>query len=63
MWHPTQPLPSLASRRRNESRSATIVLVLAGLHAAAGVIHHYPWYDGALRRMLPGGIWPSTTLR
>ncbi len=33
---------------------ATIILILAGLHASAGLIHHYLWHDGVLRRMLPG---------
>lgn len=35
---------------------ANIILVLAGLHAVASLIHHYVWRDGVLRRMLPGGI-------
>jgi cytochrome b561 len=34
---------------------ATIILILAGVHALAGLIHHYLWHDGVLRRMLPGG--------
>jgi superoxide oxidase len=34
---------------------ATIILILAGLHASVGLIHHYLWQDGVLRRMLPGG--------
>jgi cytochrome b561 len=33
---------------------ATIILIFAGLHASAGLIHHYLWHDGVLRRMLPG---------
>lgn len=32
---------------------ATILLILAGLHAAAGLVHHYLWHDGVLRRMMP----------
>ena len=35
---------------------ATIILVLSGLRATAGLIHHCLWRDGVLRRMLPGGI-------
>jgi cytochrome b561 len=27
---------------------------LIGLHAAAGVAHHYFWRDNTLTRMLPG---------
>jgi cytochrome b561 len=33
---------------------ATIILILAGLHAAAALAHHYLWRDGVLARMLPG---------
>jgi cytochrome b561 len=33
---------------------ATIILILAGLHASAGLLHHYLWHDGVLRRILPG---------
>jgi cytochrome b561 len=32
---------------------ATIILILAGLHAAASLIHHYLWHHNVLRRMLP----------
>jgi cytochrome b561 len=35
--------------------NATIILILAGLHASASLIHHYLWHDGVLRRMLPSG--------
>jgi cytochrome b561 len=34
---------------------AAIILILAGLHASAGLLHHYLWHDGVLRRILPGG--------
>jgi cytochrome b561 len=33
---------------------AWIIIVLAGLHAAAALVHHYALRDGVLRRMLPG---------
>ena len=33
---------------------ANILLALAGLHAAAGLAHHFIWKDNVLRRMLPG---------
>ena len=36
------------------SLGATAVLILAGLHAAAALGHHYVMRDGTLRRMLPG---------
>lgn len=33
--------------------AANAILVLAGLHAAAALFHHYVLRDGVLRRMLP----------
>ena len=36
------------------SLGATAVLILAGLHAAAALAHHYAMRDDTLRRMLPG---------
>jgi cytochrome b561 len=48
------------------SWSANILLVLAGLHAAAGLAHHFIWKDGVLRRMLPsrrGGSSPLDSSR
>ncbi|MGL4967337.1 MAG: cytochrome b [Inquilinus sp.] len=33
---------------------AWTIIVLAGLHAVAALIHHYALRDGVLRRMLPG---------
>lgn len=32
---------------------ATAILVLAGLHASAALVHRYVWHDGVLARMLP----------
>jgi len=32
---------------------ANLILIVAGLHAAAGLFHHYFLRDGVLRRMLP----------
>ena len=34
--------------------SANLVLVIVGLHAAAGLAHHYLFRDRTLRRILPG---------
>ncbi len=34
--------------------AADAILILAGLHAAAALFHHYILRDGVLRRMLPG---------
>ena len=36
------------------SLAADAVLILAGLHAAAALAHHYVMRDDTLRRMLPG---------
>jgi cytochrome b561 len=33
---------------------ADIVVIVAGLHAAAALVHHYVLRDSVLRRMLPG---------
>lgn len=33
--------------------AANAILIVAGLHAAAALYHHYVWRDGVLRRMLP----------
>lgn len=35
------------------SWAADILLIVAGLHATAGLLHHYVLRDGILRRMLP----------
>ena len=35
---------------------ATLIIIVAGLHAVAALIHHYVLRDGVLRRMWPHGI-------
>jgi cytochrome b561 len=32
---------------------ADALLILAGVHAGAALVHHYVWRDPTLRRMLP----------
>lgn len=32
---------------------ANVILILAGVHASAALVHHYFWRDNVLRRMLP----------
>ena len=32
---------------------ANAILILAGLHAAAALVHHFVWKDQVLRRMIP----------
>jgi cytochrome b561 len=39
--------------------AAWIIIVLAGLHAAAALMHHYILKDGVLKRMLPGRPIPD----
>ena len=34
--------------------AANIMLALAGIHAAAALVHQYLWRDGLLGRMIPG---------
>lgn len=36
--------------------AANAVLIVAGLHAAAALFHHYVLRDATLRRMLPGAV-------
>lgn len=33
---------------------ADALLILAGIHAAAAIVHHWVWHDRTLMRMLPG---------
>ncbi len=33
--------------------AANAILIVAGLHAAAALVHHYLWHDGVLGRMAP----------
>lgn len=42
------------SIRQLHSLCANLILILAGLHAAAALWHHYVRKDNVLRRMLPG---------
>lgn len=55
-------LPPLLAENKNLAETindfhgtvATLILILAGLHAAAALAHHYLWRDGVLARMVPG---------
>ncbi|HEX3505000.1 MAG TPA: cytochrome b/b6 domain-containing protein, partial [Xanthobacteraceae bacterium] len=35
---------------------ADALLILAGIHACAAIVHHHVWRDRTLARMLPGGV-------
>lgn len=58
VWHVQSPWPV----DRNLARSilwlhgflADALLILAGLHASAALVHHWIWRDRTLSRMLPG---------
>jgi cytochrome b561 len=39
--------------REGHERLANALLILAFLHAAAALVHHFMLHDQALRRMLP----------
>ncbi|QND60601.1 cytochrome b [Mesorhizobium huakuii] len=60
----TIPAPVSADRatagfiRELHSLCANLILILAGLHAAAALWHHYVWKDDVLKRMLPGTSGP-----
>jgi cytochrome b561 len=41
---------------------ANALLILAGIHAAAALMHHYVWRDRTLVRMLPGATPSSAGL-
>jgi len=58
IWHVPSPWPV----DRNLARSilslhgtlADALLILAGIHACAALVHHWIWRDRTLSRMLPG---------
>jgi len=58
IWHVASPWPV----DRNLARSilslhgtlADALLILAGIHACAALVHHWIWRDRTLTRMLPG---------
>jgi len=33
--------------------AANSLIILAAIHAGAGLIHHFLWKDGVLQRMIP----------
>jgi cytochrome b561 len=60
IWHVSSPWPV----DRNLARSilwlhatlADALLILAGIHAGAALVHHWIWRDRTLSRMLPGAV-------
>jgi len=52
---PFQPNDALAERCRDwHALTANAILILAALHTAAALAHHYVLKDGLLKRMVPG---------
>ena len=41
---------------------ANAILIVVGMHAAAGLIHHFIWHDDVLRRMLPERFLKSSII-
>jgi len=60
IWHIQSPWPvdrNLAHSILSLHRTlADALLILAGVHAGAALVHHYIWRDRTLSRMLPGAV-------
>jgi cytochrome b561 len=59
IWDFVSPWPADRALSRTllglHSYLADALLILAGIHAAAAIVHHHVWRDRTLTRMLPGG--------
>lgn len=58
LWHVASPWPVDRSLARSilslHGTLADALLILAGIHASAALVHHWIWRDRTLSRMLPG---------
>jgi cytochrome b561 len=58
VWNFTSPWPADRATARSVLRAheylANALVLLAGVHAAAALMHHWLWRDRTLVRMLPG---------
>jgi cytochrome b561 len=58
LWNVSSPWPADRAIARNVLGAheflANALLILAGVHAAAALVHHYALRDRTLTRMLPG---------
>jgi len=58
VWQVQSPWPADRDMARSilslHSTLADALLILAGIHAAAALVHHWVWRDRTLSRMLPG---------
>jgi cytochrome b561 len=59
LWDFTSPWPADRAVARSvltvHYYLADTLLILAGIHASAALVHHWIWRDRTLARMLPGG--------
>jgi cytochrome b561 len=60
MWTFASPWPADRALARSvldlHGTLADALLILAGVHAGAALLHHWVWRDRTLRRMLPGVV-------
>jgi cytochrome b561 len=58
-WNFVSPWPADRATARTmlvlHAYLANTLLILAGIHATAAIVHHHVWRDRTLTRMLPGG--------
>ena len=58
IWNFASPWPADRAIARSalelHSTLADALLILAGIHACAAIVHHHVWRDRTLMRMLPG---------
>jgi cytochrome b561 len=58
VWNFTSPWPADRAIARTKlglhAYLADALLILAGIHACAAIVHHHVWRDRTLTRMLPG---------
>jgi cytochrome b561 len=58
LWHVQSPWPVDRSLARSilslHGTLADTLLILAGIHSCAALVHHWIWRDRTLSRMLPG---------
>jgi len=60
IWHVPSPWPVDRNLARTilslHGTLADALLILAGIHAGAALVHHWIWRDRTLSRMLPGAV-------
>ena len=60
LWDFASPWPADRTIARSmlglHAKLADALLILAGIHAGAAIVHHHVWRDRTLMRMLPGAF-------